>query len=304
VPVSIATGASELAAYGPIEGGVALGINPDAADLRSVPFTAPPAFAGEIGTFSNGIVSVDEQTEWIPGYFQSGYFLYVRTGALRGAVLPVTGNDVSSLTITGGEGLGTGDLIAVVPKQSLAEVLPEGTVHESTKVFLAAGAPSVPAAMGSGYFQRGADGVWRVGGAGDAVFPMLEPWSCFRIIHATGAQGTTFQPIGDVASGPVRVSVPSHTVAQDFAFAPVAPVSLSLWESGLSDAGAVRSAADLVEVRQPGVAPQTWRWIRRVWKPNGGGADGSSEVLKPGGAVLLHRAASGDAVIWTQAARK
>ena len=290
--VSIKPTPSETTAFGPVEGGLALTIAANADDLRSTPFVSKPVFAAAIGSVSGGTLTFDEQPNWTPGAYQGGYFIYVRSGSQRGAVLPVSGNSDSALTVSVSNSLIAGDLIALIAKTSLDSLLPSESVHSTSKVFtsLATTGP---------WYQRDVETGWH-SNAGVAVNVAFDPWSTFRVIHSAGAASTSFQPYGDVASGPVRTITAPNVAVQDIAFGVASVEALSLIQTGLADASMVRDANDSIEVRKPDSSQQTWTYARSKWKPNSGTDDGSTAVVLPGGAIIIHRAPAAESTTWIQ----
>jgi hypothetical protein len=298
LPIRVLAAESELDVLGPVEGGMVASIPANADDLRSNPFVRQPAFAAAIGNVSGAMLGFNEQPGWTPGMFASGYTLYVRSGAKLGALFPLAGNDVNTLTLaSAAAGLAAGDLIALLPNWTLDSMLPASAVPSSSRVFVAE-PTALPAMTGLSY-QRGADSIWReTGGSTPASDVQVPPWSCYRVVHNSGQAATTLISIGDAAMGAVRIDLTAHSSAQEFAFGLSGPLSMTLRQSGLSDAGVMREG-DILISHSPDGTMQTWQFLRRAWVSSAGG-DGSSLIFLAGGAVHLQRVSPSPTTNWLQ----
>lgn len=297
VAVSVRQQASDAEAYGPVEGGIALGIPVNAEGLRSSPFVSKPTFAAAIGGITGNDLWFDEQPSWTPGAYQSGFFVHVRSGTRRGALLAISGNASSTVSVAAADGLSQGDLIAIIEAASLADLLPAEAVHETTEVFTVE-PPQLPPTSGPS-FHRDSNGNWLTD-AGAVASVRIDPLACFRVIHAPGSPGTILPLSGDVLGGPLRIRIASHSDPQVIALGIATTQPLSLIESGLADASLVRMDSDWVDVRASDGGMQIWSYIHRFWQPATGTADGSAAVIRPGGALIIHQAPAMGDIEWIQ----
>lgn len=304
LPVRVKEVESDIDTYGPIEGGMSFAVAASADDLRSTPFSARPIFMAKVGSVSGSTLTFDEQPDWVPSAYQTGYFLYVHSGAKTGSVLNVAGNSAHSLTLaSSSHGVAANDVVALIPKWSLSSLLPADAVHAESRVFVATVAYGAPALTGTPY-GLASDGLWY---AEEAEFPasvFIEPWSPFRIIHHLEAAPTLFQTLGDVAVVPLRMTFEPQTEAREFWLAPGSAQALSLIESGLADAGVIREGGtpvvDTLVTRAPGSTGLVWQFLDHQWYPATGSDTGSTPVLLPGGALIINRAPSTSATTWMQ----
>lgn len=308
LPVHVKEVESDVEALGPVEGGMSFAVAASADDLRSTPFSARPVFMAKVGSVSGSTLTFNEQPDWVPSAYQTGHFLYVRSGARTGSVLNVVGNSAHSLMLaSNAHGVAANDVVALIPKWSLHSLLPADAVHAESRVFVATTAYGAPALTGTPY-GLASDGLWYAEEAEAPGNVFIEPWSPFRIIHPPEAAPTLFQTFGDAAMASVRVTFEPQTELQQFWLAPVSAQALSLTESGLADAGVIREGGtpvvDTLVTRGLGTTSQTWQFLDHEWYPATGTDTGSTPVLLPGGALIINRAPSTSATTWMQPAGK
>lgn len=310
LPVQAPEADSVTQTFGPVEGGMHFATAGGANDLRSNPFILKPEFAARVGSVNGNTLTFDEQPDWNPGAFQTGYFVFVRSGTSVGSVLQVTDNQANSLTVASSSPtLAANDLVALVPKWTLDTMLPSESVPPESSVFIQPAPFAEPSASGTAYYREADNGPWHVDGSPDVVNITQEPWSCFRIVQAAGASSTLFQPLGDVAVTPVVATLPANSVSTDFFLGTVSPLALSLADSGLADAGIIRDMsaggafADSVLLNTVGVS-QTWNLNKRQWLPLTGSGTGVSPVITPGGVITIHRDPAASPTTWMQPAGK
>jgi hypothetical protein len=275
-------------AYGPIEGGMKFVVQGSENDLRTNPFLRQPSFASVIGSVTEDTLYFDEQPDWAYGTYSQGHFLYVRSGSKRGAIFQLVGNTPNSLRLpTTTHGLMPGELIAVIPQWTLAEMLPQTSVHGATKVYVAENEYELPS---STYYRHIEGEGWVENAETTAQTVLLPPWGTFSIYHPVGSSQTTLNLLGDAIISPRRITLPAQSSADGLTLASVAFQPMSLSESGLKDAFLVRNAtSDYVDVVDPGGDFLRWRLINQNWQPSSGASDGSTPVILPGGALILGR---------------
>jgi uncharacterized protein (TIGR02597 family) len=300
----------------------------------SIPFTRPPEFTGTIQAISSNpanALTVNGTPGWTQGQFaytagtqSKHYYLLLGTGGTanpkEGHIFPVTGNGSNTLTVdTTMEDLGgvtANTQITIIPYWTPATIFPPSDASisftptsspPSYQTLLRVpnySAPGINQPYAAEYYFN--NGSWqRVTPAGVGDDDPLLPDGYFVIRNANGAPTLPLIALGSVLTK--KLAVPILTASnqqQDNAVALIRPISVPLVSTGLAPIDESFTENDqllLFDNTQPGFnkTPSAIYVFSNGWRLSTDlNTDRGNDVVPPGSALLVRKAASPDGTLF------
>jgi uncharacterized protein (TIGR02597 family) len=244
-------------------GALRLILNGNSDTVVSLPLQRPPLIETSFASRSGNVLTFDEDVPTLPS---GGAYVLVMTGALEGAILPITAIDGANATVESTpfdlSTLLPGDAAAIIPYWTLDTLFPGGQgVHASTSVLDRASevlcfddsTPGTDQAASARYFYLSghptmADGWYKVGNLTQTCGNhRLPPQHYFEVRHNV-PESTELLLCGGVQLS--RFNVPlqqrSANLAQDNLVALPIPVPVALASAGLIESGAFTASTSLL----------------------------------------------------------
>jgi uncharacterized protein (TIGR02597 family) len=236
--------------------------------IVSLPLHRPALVEGKLTARDGNTLTLDTE---IPALPLEGAFALVMTGALEGAVLPITSSAGSSIVVDPATydlaAIAPGfELVAVIPFWTLDSAFPAGQgVHASTDILnvrsqiltFSETTAGTNLAASASYFYFAGDGSFAAGWYRFGDFSAtrgatrLNPHRYFIVRHPSGTLDTELLLAGNVQMSGARASLGTRTAnrAQDNHFTLALPVPISLSDTGLVTSGAFTPSTDILGIK-------------------------------------------------------
>lgn len=284
--------------------------------LISIPLKQPAVFNGVIADVGASTITAEGAPGWGADDWASGFYVFLRSGAVEGAYGEITGNTANAITIDVGDdgtllvdGPAADDSFSIHPYLTLDTLFPSGSgVHasssagsRSSEVFIPAVDLGINNASDATYYFSG--DAWRkIGSPLDQDFgsTVLAPDSYF-ILRNNINTSTTVTFTGEVVMGGLTLPIIlGDAEKQDNPIGLQRPIEMTLNQSGLSsafDSGDELLIWDNSVAQQNRLSSQAtvYTWDGAKWIKDGVDADvGDDPILTPGLGFIVRKASGGN----------